>query len=62
VGWSNHYLESKTLETSYVLTGDYSNSRYVIEDKAEEHTEGDRLHFIIKGFDKNISPRITTKL
>jgi hypothetical protein len=38
---------------STVCINDKNNSRYIIEDKAEEHTEGDRLHFIIRGFDKN---------
>jgi hypothetical protein len=36
-----------------VYVDDANNSRYVIDDKVEERTEGDKLHFIVKGFDKN---------
>jgi hypothetical protein len=38
---------------STVYIDDANNSRYVIDDKVEERTEGDKLHFIVKGFDKN---------
>jgi hypothetical protein len=38
---------------STVYINDANNSRYVIDDKVEERTEGDKLHFIVKGFDKN---------
>jgi hypothetical protein len=38
---------------STVCINDKNNSRYVIDDRVEERKEGDRLHFIIKGFDKN---------
>jgi hypothetical protein len=36
-----------------VYVDDANNSRYVIDDKVEERTEGDKSHLIIKGFDKN---------
>lgn len=36
-----------------VYINDANNSRYVIDDKFEERNEGDKLHFIVKGFDKN---------
>ncbi len=36
-----------------VYINDANNSRYVIDDKFEERNEGDKMHFIVKGFDKN---------
>jgi hypothetical protein len=41
------------LNESTVYINDASNSRYVLDDKVQERNEGDKLHFIIKGFDKN---------
>jgi len=38
---------------STVYVDDANNSRYVIDDKFEERNEGDKLHLIVKGFDKN---------
>ncbi len=38
---------------SVMYIDDANNSRYVMDDKVEERKEGDKLHFIIKGFDKN---------
>ena len=36
-----------------VYINDANNSRYVIDDKFEERIEGDKMHYIVKGFDKN---------